>query len=80
MSRYTDQFDSICGNCAGIDMLTVTDDDVREQAKRWNEQTMQAEGEDSDIFITDEQIVDAIRGLDEYKDAIVQAAEDEEND
>ena len=32
MSTNTDTFDWLCGNCAGIDINTVTVDDVREQA------------------------------------------------
>lgn len=59
MSRYTDKSDSICGDCAGIDMTTITEEDVRAQAKVWI---------DSGETVTEEDIIDAIRGLHEYQE------------
>ena len=54
MSKFTDAFDGLCGNCAGINVGELTDDDVRQQAT--------ASG------VTDpEQIADAIRGLHEWQ-------------
>ena len=32
-------FDTICGNCAGVDIMTLTDDDIREQAEIWGDCT-----------------------------------------
>ena len=31
-----DAFDKLCGNCAGVDMATVTEADVREMGKHYN--------------------------------------------
>jgi hypothetical protein len=57
MSRYTDAFDRICGDCAGVDMDKVTAADVRAQAAVWT-------GDDA---CTPEEVEDAIRGLYEYQ-------------
>ena len=32
MSKNTDTFDAICGDCAGVDLAGITIDDVRAQA------------------------------------------------
>ena len=32
-----DCFDRICGDCAGVDISTLTNDDIRDQARVWAE-------------------------------------------
>ena len=32
MSKNTETFDALCGNCAGLDLAEITIDDVRAQA------------------------------------------------
>ena len=58
MSRYTDKFDTICGNCTGINMFDITVEDIRAQAKIWTQQ-----GE----TVTESDISDAMQGLIEYQ-------------
>jgi hypothetical protein len=53
-----DAFDRICGDCCGVDMFSVTPDDVRETAK------MHALNGES---CSDEMIAAAIRGLNKYQ-------------
>ena len=53
-----DAFDKICGDCTGIDMTTITDDDVRAQAEVWAK---------SGDPCSDEMIAAAIAGLHEYQ-------------
>ena len=50
----TDAFNKICGDCAGIDIMEITEDDIRKQAACWAE-----EGE----FCSEEMITAAIRAL-----------------
>lgn len=52
-----DAFDKICGDCTGIDMLTITEDDIRGQAADYHD-------------ITEDDIQAAIRGLNEYRRTI----------
>ena len=53
MSKNTDTFDKICGNCAGIDLAEITVDDVRAQASLYN--------------ASEDEIQRAIAGLIEYQ-------------
>ena len=53
MSKNTDSFDRICGNCAGIDIITITEDDLRQQAAIYG--------------ASEDEIQDALAGLEEYK-------------
>ena len=53
MSKNTDIFDTLCGDCAGIDIAEITIDDVRAQA------ALYGAGED--------EIQWAIAGLIEYQ-------------
>ena len=36
MSKNTDTFDTLCGNCAGVDLADITIDDVRAQCAIYN--------------------------------------------
>ncbi len=58
MSKYTDAFDTICGNLSVIDIMTVTENSIREQAEIFRK---------SGETVTNEEINDAIRGLREYQ-------------
>jgi hypothetical protein len=58
MSTYTDAFDMICGNCAGLDIHAIDADAVRAQAA-----VHIADGEP----LTEDDIEAAIRGLLEYQ-------------
>lgn len=51
-------FEKFCGNCAGIDINTITEDDIRKQAEIWTNQ-----GEPC----TEDEICDAIAHLNEMK-------------
>ena len=53
MSKNTNTFDGICGNCAGIDLAGITIDDVREQASLYS--------------ASEDEIQRAIAGLIEYQ-------------
>jgi len=53
-----DAFDRICGDCAGVDILHMTNQDVRDQAHAWC-----ASGEPC----SDEMVEAAILGLAEYQ-------------
>ena len=53
MSKNTDSFDRICGNCAGIDIITITEDDLRQQAAIYG--------------ASEDEIQEALAGLEEYK-------------
>ena len=53
MSKNTDTFDALCGNCAGIDLAGITIDDVREQASLYS--------------ASEDEIQRAIAGLIEYQ-------------
>ena len=53
MSKNTDTFDSICGDCAGIDLADITIDDVRTQCAIYN--------------ASEDEIQRAIAGLIEYQ-------------
>ena len=61
MSKYTDAFDGLCGNCAGFDIHELTEADVRQQA-------VVSAGDGADP-LDEEFIADAIRGLHEWQDA-----------
>ena len=54
--RITDKdaFDRICGDCAGVDIATLTETDIRAQAQVWRES-----GEN----LADDQVEAAIRHL-----------------
>ena len=54
MSKYTDAFDTICGNCAGLNIADISADDVRTQAAIYDD-------------VDQEDIEDAVRGLEEYQ-------------
>lgn len=58
MSRYTDAFDRVCGNCSGVDIMSITADDVKNQFRIWQET-----GEATDV----EELDNAIIGLSEYQ-------------
>ena len=53
MSKNTDTFDTLCGNCAGIDFADITIDDVRAQCAIYN--------------ASEDEIQRAIAGLIEYQ-------------
>lgn len=53
MSKNTDSFDRICGDCEGIEISSITEDDVRQQAAIYG--------------ASEEEIQEAIAGLEEYK-------------
>ena len=53
MSKGTEAFDAICGNCAGIDLADITADDVRAQAAFYG--------------ASEEETLSAIDGLIEYQ-------------
>lgn len=53
MSKGTEAFDAICGNCAGIDLTNITIDDVRAQAAIYG--------------ASEEETLAAIDGLIEYQ-------------
>lgn len=48
-----DQFDRLCGNCSGVVMAEITDEDVRNQGRYYN--------------ASEEEIESAIKGLREYR-------------
>lgn len=48
-----EMFDKLCGNCAGIDIADITDEDVRDQGRYYN--------------ASKEEIDSAIDGLHEYQ-------------
>jgi len=52
-------FDRICGDCSGLDIMDITEDDVRKQAKTWI---------DDGQPCSDEMIDAAITGLCEYQE------------
>ena len=53
MSKNTDTFDALCGDCAGIDLRNVSAEDVIAQAKIYG--------------ASEEQVQSAVLGLAEYK-------------
>ena len=53
MSKNTDTFDALCGDCAGIDIAEITIDDVRAQCAIYN--------------ASEDEIQRAIAGLIEYQ-------------
>ena len=53
MSKNTDTFDSICGDCAGLDLADIAIDDVRTQASIYG--------------ASEDEIQRAIAGLIEYQ-------------
>ena len=53
MSKNTDTFDALCGDCAGIDFAEITIDDVRAQASLYG--------------ASEDEIQRAIAGLIEYQ-------------
>ena len=53
MSKGTDAFDKICGNCAGINIADITVDDVRAQSAIYG--------------ASEEETLAAIAGLVEYQ-------------
>ena len=54
MSKGTEAFDAICGNCAGVDIAEITVDDVRAQAAIYG--------------ASEEETLAAIDGLVEYQE------------
>ena len=55
-SSNKDAFDKICGNCTGLMMNEITEDDVRTQAHIYS--------------VNDEWLRAAIRGLKEYQEEV----------
>lgn len=53
MSKNTDTFDALCGDCAGIDLAEITIDDVRAQASLYG--------------ASEDEVQRAIAGLIEYQ-------------
>ena len=53
MSKNTDTFDTLCGDCAGLDLADITIDDVRAQASIYG--------------ASEDEIQRAIAGLIEYQ-------------
>lgn len=58
MSVNTDNFDRICGNCEGVGVEKVTEEDVRKLAAYW-----ETRGEPC----SEEEILSAIAGMREYQ-------------
>ncbi len=58
MSRNTDNFDMICGNCEGVDLVLVTEDDVRTQAVIW---AQPGEERSTDMLLLIESAIDGLR-------------------
>ncbi len=56
MSKYTDAFDRLCGDCTGLDILIVTEKDVHDQGNIYH--------------ATKEEREMALRGLEEYQDMV----------
>ena len=56
----TNTFDRLMGDCAGVDIMTVTEDDIRAHVTIWNEQEPGSVSED--------EIREAIAGLSEYQE------------
>jgi hypothetical protein len=54
MSKNTDKFDEICGDCTDLEMLYITEEDVREMAALW-------------VIDSEEEIQLALAGLAEYQ-------------
>lgn len=61
-------FDRICGDCASVDILDLTPEDVRQQAVLWN-------ATEPGEKITEQEINSAIQGLIEYQEEIVKRAQ-----
>lgn len=55
----TRRFDELMGNCAGVDIQTVTVDDIKEQCRIHRESGMEISSEDEEL---------AIAGLFEYQE------------
>jgi uncharacterized protein (UPF0128 family) len=47
-------FDAICGDCDGVDMMEITETDIREQGEKYN--------------ATEEEIESAIKYITEYQE------------
>jgi hypothetical protein len=63
MSTYTDAFDRICGDCTGININDITEDDIRSQGSIWG--------------CTEGEINDAIEGLRELSESTDRYADED---
>lgn len=68
MSQYTEAFDSLCGDCAGINMMSLDESDIQACIDTMRQQDPEFNDACGDADYLGELLADAVRGLSEYQD------------